>query len=156
MTWKEILKNSSMREIEKVQRVLDFVKNEMRPKFGRGLFIEQNELTDELASDILYLFYDGKSGPHTSQINDKRGNTELNLNISDTRFSFGILGVGNTRAENFYFGYEVRGDLYRNLKRDKVSPEEVENIIEDFLSMIGRKGLKHGLTAENLQKLLGE
>jgi hypothetical protein len=156
MSWKEILKQSALKE---VKQILDFVKNDMRRELGEpdmNEVYETKELTEEIASDILYLLKEGKSSP-TKQIFDEMGGTTVDVYIDDG-FSFRITADPKEYPysaeyfgdEEFGFGYDVQHNLYERLREGKTTPEKVEAIIDKFLAMIGRTGMEHGLSVENL------
>ena len=149
MEWKKVLKQTNA--IEEVEEIIDFVKNKMRPQLGQGEnFVEEGELTEEIASNILHLFENGKQTRY-SQISDRRGNTELNLYIDD---GFDLLIMD--RSKGFHFHYSNQYDLYKNLHELKISPQRIERTINDFLGLIGRVDLmgEHGLTAEIMNRML--
>jgi hypothetical protein len=152
MSWKEILKQSAL---EEVKQILDFVKNDMRKELGEHemqdtTLYEVGELTEQIASDILYLLKEGE-GSSYRQIDDERNGTEVEVYIDDG-FDFRIMSNPKKYfgEEEFGFAYYVQHNLYERLREGKTTPEKVEAIIDKFLAMIGRTGMEHGLSVENL------
>lgn len=152
MSWKGILKQSAL---EEVKQIIDFVKNDMRKELGEHemqdpTLYEVGELTEQIASDILYLLKEGKSSPY-SQIDDERNGTMVDVHIDDG-FDFRIMSNPKKYfgEEDFGFAYYVQHNLYERLREGKTTSEKVEAIIEKFLQMIGRTGMEHGLDKERL------
>jgi len=153
MNWKDLLKQSAL---EEVKQILDFIKNDMRkelgePEMNKGVLYEVKELTEEIASDILYLLKKGKKSAY-SQIDDERNGTTVDVYIDDG-FDFRIMSNPKVYfgEEDFGFAYNVQHNLYERLREGKTTPEKVEAIIDKFLQMIGRTGMEHGLTEEFLR-----
>jgi hypothetical protein len=111
---------------------------------------EVGELTEQIASDILYLLKEGE-GSSYRQIDDERNGTEVEVYIDDG-FDFRIMSNPKKYfgEEEFGFAYYVQHNLYERLREGKTTPEKVEAIIDKFLAMIGRTGMEHGLSVENL------
>mgnify|MGYP003109871424 CR=1 FL=1 len=154
MSWELILKKGALKE---VKQILDFVKNDMRKELGEHemqdpTLYEVGELTEQIASDILYLLKEGKSSPY-SQIDDERNGTEVDVYIDDG-FDFRIMSNPKKYfgEEEFGFAYNVQHNLYERLREGETTPEKVEAIIDKFLQMIGRTGMEHGLTVEYLSE----
>ena len=153
MSWKGILKQSALTE---VKQILDFVKNDMRKELGEHemrnpTLYEVGELTEQIATDILYLLKNGKGSPY-NQIDDERNGTRVKVYIDDG-FDFRIMSSPKEYfgEEEFGFAYFVQHNLYERLREGKTTPEKVEAIIDKFLQMIGRTGMEHGLTEEFLR-----
>ena len=132
MKWQDILKQSALEEVKKI---LDFVKNDMRkelgePEMNEGVLYEVKELTEEIASDILYLLKEGKKSAY-SQIDDERNGTTVDVYIDDG-FDFRIMSnpKGHFGEEDFGFAYTVQHNLYERLGEGKTTPEKVEAIID--------------------------
>jgi len=146
MSWKNILKAQG------IEPIIDFIKTEMIPKMGKGgaSFLEYGTLTDDISKTAMKLLREGKanlSNLGTSQVYDEKDGVSVLLYIDDgfdlmIRYHPIIKGPVN---EEYRFQYN---NQFEYLYKD---PKIVAGVIDEFLKLIGRSGMEHGMTLDLLE-----
>ena len=135
MSWQDILKS------EGIEPVIEFIKTEMIPKMGKGeaSFVEYGTLTNDVSITAMKLLREGGSSLY-SQVYDEEDGVIVDLHIDDG-FDLRI-----RNGEEYGFQY---GNRFEYINKD---PKIVAGLIDDFLKLIGRSDMKHGMTLSYLQE----
>jgi len=121
MSWQDILKNSSIQELNKI---LDFIKSNrsLLTRESNQPIVDGN-LTEEIAEKILNDLKGGKSSPYNQIDTDN-----VSLHIDD---GFDLkIGSG---ADNYFYSFYTQ-DYITMMK----NPEKVYAFVVKFIEMIGR------------------
>jgi hypothetical protein len=144
MSWKNILKAQG------IEPIIDFIKTEMIPKIGKGNLHEFGTLTGDISKTAMKLLREGKANPSnlgTSQVYDEEDGVSVGLYIDD---GFDLIIryhpiIKEPVNEAYRFLYSNSFDY---LNKD---PKIVAGVIDEFLKLIGRSGMEHGMTLDLLE-----
>lgn len=142
MSWKIILKAQG------IEPIIDFIKTEMIPKMGKGeaSFLEYGTLTDDVSRTAMKLLREGGKSPY-SQVYDEEDGVSVDLYIDDG-FDLRIRYDPNINdLDNEGYGFQY-GNQFEYLKKD---PKIVAGLIDEFLKLIGRSDMDHGMTLYYLE-----